>query len=386
MTNAASGHDGVDSVVNRCVELLLDDYERQGRHLSVDDVTRVLSRRSPAPEKWNTVWERLAALGVQIEGVDCELPAECIHPSELPRDSKRKSNGARNKYKSELDYPDHSLLDHAREILLARRYQAARNVGDCYDPTNEEFVEILESGQKAREELILSNIRLVFACANRFTTTLSMSKDDLVQEGIIGLFRATERYNPEQGYRFSTYATWWINQSIQRALVDRGHCIRVPVHVSDKIKRLAITARKLALRYGRTPTANELADELGYEIGAINFLLQIKQEARYLKSAHDANYESTVLSLTQKYIEAPDAHLEREELKELVEIALKSLDARIRRILIYRFGLLGNKPRTLEQVGRKLGITRERVRQIEKKALLRIASSWRAGILRPYAE
>jgi RNA polymerase sigma factor (sigma-70 family) len=383
---ATSGRNGPEALVDRCVKSLLDDYARQGNHLGLDDVTRVLSRRKLTPELSSTVWERLAAAGITIERLDADLQAYDESRGRGGRTVPDAPIRARpGSDRSELDYPHHRLLDHEREIQLARRFQAARNLGERWDPNGNYDSPIVESGRKAREELILSNIRLVFSCAKAFTETTSLAFDDLVQEGILGLLRAVDRYDPEKGFRFSTYATWWINQSIGRALNNDGHIIRVPSHVLARIRQLNRKKRRLSQRLRREPSARELAHELGWEIKKVNFLLQIKKDAQPIQDVLEGRAESKQRAPLFAKSEPPTRAVEREELKSVVSHVLSSLDARAQRILVYRFGLLGEKPRTLQQVGRRLGITRERVRQIEKKALQRIAHSGHGRELRPYA-
>ncbi len=387
MKTITGGQNDVETVVDRCVGLLVDDHARQGGYLSYDDVIRVLLRRKLAPEQCIIVWERLTAAGVKISELAVEHPTETKRRKEHRTDEVHASDKERRgSGLSELDYPSHPLLDHEREIQLARRHQAAKNLGHRPEGAIDDEKQILESGLKAKEELILSNIRLVFSCAKGFTASTSLSFEDVVQEGILGLFKAVDRYDPELGYRFSTYASWWIDQSIRRAIIDGGHTVRIPAGISERIRKLKRKRRRLSQQLGRVPTNNELAHEMAWGVEDINFLLQIQQDAQSIEDALADTDESSRGGLLRSRTESPTQHVEREELKSLIEQILSSLDARARRILVYRFGLLGNKPRTLEQIGRRMGITRERVRQIEKKALNRMAESWRRKILMPYAE
>ena len=384
--NVSGGKSDGGALLARCVELLLDDFVRQGNHLSVDDVARVLSRRDVAAEDWTAIFERLAASGVSISGPNVGVSDEVERQAEHGLSTRSATAGRRERASPVRDYAHHDLLDHEQEIQLARRYHAAKTLVASAERVEANAVELLDSGLRARETLVLSNVRLVFSCVKPFMSTPAISSDDLVQEGFLGLVHAVEKYNPELGFRFSTYATWWINQAIRRSLADRGHFVRVPSHVDRKIRRLKKRARRFALQFGRSPTVVELALELDCGTAEVSFLLQVKSDAQSIDERLDVGEASHVIGLRRERPEPPSMSFEREELKGIIEQVLESLDSRARAVLIHRFGLLGSKPRTLEYVGRKLGITRERVRQIEQKTLDRIGQSWRASKLRPYAE
>jgi RNA polymerase primary sigma factor len=249
---------------------------------------------------------------------------------------------------------------------------------------NPEAEAVIAAARAARARLILANLRLVSYCAKQHALTTCIPFEDMVQEGILGLLRAVEKYDPERGFRFSTYATWWIQQFIMRSIADRGRVIRIPVHIADKLRRLRKKTRRLTNRIGRPPTADQLAREIGCDIAEVNFLLSVETEVRSLDGSNDPDTQRTHIRSSGRN-ESPVKLVEHAELKDAIEKVLNSLTPRSRKVLILRFGLLGNKPRTLEQVGRRIGVSRERVRQIEKKALEQIAGTYRGEVLRPFA-
>lgn len=370
-----------DIAIARCLELLTDDYNRQGNFLSFDDVTRVVLRRRIPPEKAAILLERLKDNGIHVAEAAvpnaCNLQGESNQPTPEYRPLSVRSVTAH--------YARHDLLSHDEEIKLGRRYQAARSL-DGYESAedSEQRRQIIEAGTVARTRLVLSNIRLVIHFAKQHAEMTSIPLDDLIQEGIIGLFRAVEKWEPDRGFRFSTYASWWISQCISRAIADRGRMIRVPVHVIDRISALRKKRRKLLAATGRDPSEEELARELGWSLVDVFFILRIQQDAQ---SLDDSTNDDTRWRLHERMARAndsPTANAEKRELSSVIGQVLDTLDKRSRKILVMRFGLRGGKPRTLEQVGRKFGITRERIRQIEKKALQKIASTYRAKSLKPY--
>ncbi len=367
--------------ITRCLELLTDDFVRQGHFLSFDDVTRVALRRGIPPEKAAVLIERLKDNGIPVAKAAVtdasDQQGENNQPTPEHRSLALRSHAAH--------YAHHDLLNYDDEIKLGRRYQAARSLdGNEQAENSEQRQQIIETGAVARTRLILSNIRLVVHFAKQHVEMTSIPLDDLIQEGILGLFRAVEKWEPDRGFRFSTYASWWISQCISRAIADRGRMIRVPLHVIDRIVTLRKKRRKLLAATGRDPSEEELARELGWSLVDVFFILRIQQDAQ---SLDDSKNDDTRLRLHERIPsrnDSPTANAEKRELSSVIGQVLDTLDKRSRKILIMRFGLMGRKPRTLEQVGRKFGITRERIRQIEKKALQRIASTYRAKPLKPY--
>jgi RNA polymerase nonessential primary-like sigma factor len=222
--------------------------------------------------------------------------------------------------------------------------------------------------------------------AKKHELATSIPLEDLVQEGILGLFRAIDKYDPERGFRFSTYATWWINQSISRAIQNTGRTVRVPSHMFGRLRKLKRKRRRLANRLQRFPDEVELARELGWDISDVCLLLHVERDTKSLDQSSDDSGKNGFGWRLRSPIKSPDATAEQMELQRIISKVLKTLDERSRHILILRYGLNGRRPRTLEQVGEKYGVTRERIRQIEKRALEKISSGPRGALLREYAD
>ena len=247
-----------------------------------------------------------------------------------------------------------ALLTHDQEISLARRMETPRSVKDFED---------------ARGTLISANLRLVASVARRYLGH-GMPIEDLMQEGTIGLMRAVERFNYKKNFRFSTYAIWWIRRAISRAIADQARLIRLPVHVTDTLGKINKTRGALREKLGRMPTRTELAEGMSMTEEKLSELIRGAVEPLSLETPIGEEGESRLADL----IPAPDAHnpvaeATRGALRDELEAALDELTPREKEVIRLRYGLDGNEPRTLEEVGRELEVTRERVRQIESSAL-----------------
>jgi RNA polymerase primary sigma factor len=225
-----------------------------------------------------------------------------------------------------------------------------------------------EGDEQAKKKLIESNLRLVMSITRNYTKA-GVPLLDLIQEGNLGLIRAVEKFDYKLGYKLSTYATWWIRQAVTRALADQGRTIRLPVHVADQVRRLMRARRQLAQKVNREPTNDELAKESGFTPKRVQELLDLVEDPISLETPV-GDGESMYADLIEDiHSDRPDEEtsqkLRRVELSE----ALMRLNPRMRRVLALRFGLDGETPQTLEEVGAGLGITRERVRQLESRAL-----------------
>ncbi|VVM06881.1 RNA polymerase sigma factor SigA [Methylacidimicrobium cyclopophantes] len=241
----------------------------------------------------------------------------------------------------------------------------------------EEEVELAHRIQKgdaaARQKMIQANLRLVVKIAHDYATS-GLPLLDLISEGNIGLMKAVDRFDPSKGGKLSTYAAWWIKQSIKRALANQSKTIRLPVHLVDKIARMRRTAIRLAEEFGREPTDEELAQELGISATRVGELRTIAIQPASLNASVGEEEDGTSLGELVKDESAidPAAIIQSENLKKTVMDLLPALDARERKILALRFGLEGNEEMTLEEIGKKFHVTRERIRQLQNIALRKV--------------
>jgi RNA polymerase nonessential primary-like sigma factor len=241
-----------------------------------------------------------------------------------------------------------SLLTAAEEVELGRRVRR----GDT----------------AARARMIESNLRLVLMMARRYQNR-GLPLEDLVEEGNLGLIRAVEKFDPELGYRFSTYAGWWIRQSLDRALANQARLIRLPVHVGKAIAACRRVERRLTQQLGRRPRAEEVAEQCGSDVDEVRDLLSLHQEARAADRAADHGEGFLDETVADPHPENPESVLLSGEVRARLLACLDELDERQREVLCRRFGLQGHEPQTLEQTGRAVSLARERVRQIQLKAL-----------------
>jgi len=243
---------------------------------------------------------------------------------------------------------DGALLTHAEELELARR----KDLGD----------------EAAKRRLVECNLRLVISMARAYSAS-GVPLLDLIQEGNLGLMRAVEKFDYRRGYKLSTYATWWIRQSMSRAIADQGRTIRLPLHVLDVVKKLHRAKRKLTQTLGRDPLAAELAAELEIPVERVIELQRMTEDPVSLETPV-GDGESLFSDMVEDVnAPRPDDHVAGDERRRQLEEALDSLNERTRRVIEARFGLGDRDPATLEQVGTEIGVTRERVRQIETRAL-----------------
>jgi len=375
---------------------LLEKADLQG-YLTMEDILEVYQSAEGMSKQSSKLLAYLRNQGVDIlSDVEPELDAPASE--DLPEQSAQ--TPAQNENFNSEDSIEIYLKEMARvpllkvdeEISLAKRIVEGRLAqarltalnGRRNSRLGQELERQVEDGRLAREHIIKANTRLVVSIAKKYVGR-GVPFLDLIQEGNLGLMKAVEKYDYLRGFRFSTYATWWIRQTITRSIADQGRTIRLPVHLSDRLRHLNRAAQELEQSLGRPPTPDEISGRMNIPTKKVLWLLQVARVPVSLESPVGEE-EDTELGtfLEDQSTPTPLQAIYQKMLRERVDEVLSSLTPREARILRMRFGLDGSHPYTLEEVGAKFGLTRERIRQIEGKALRRLRHPCYARRLRDY--
>src|SRR5882724_7761700 len=329
---------------------------KENGHLSADEIAVALDELDLEPAQIDDFYHALEEL--QIEVVVVEEEEE--QPVEAPREV---STDALQLFLKDIGKVD--LLTAAQEVELAKRIER----GD----------------HSAKQEMVEANLRLVVSIAKKYRNQ-GLPFLDLIQEGTIGLVRAAEKFDYRKGFKFSTYATWWIRQAIARALADKARTIRIPVHVVEKLNTIGRAERKLVTELGREPTADEIAEVTGIDPEEVDSIKRSAQAPVSLeKPVGDEEESEFGQFIADEKAESPFDRAADLLTKEALKEALENLSYRERRVLELRYGLGGEHPRTLDEVGRTFNVTRERIRQIENQSLKKLQSLGEAQKLREVA-
>ena len=374
--------------------VLMDKAYAQG-FLLTDDIINAFPQAEAANEQLEELFAFLHGASIDVYEERQEVPAKAAVRRRRPEEeefdlSTISTDDTVGLYLKEMARVP--LLTTEQEVDLAKRLERGLNAQTKLDKMNgstgyrkrAELEGHVEDGRGARELLIKANTRLVVSIAKKYIGR-GVPFLDLIQEGNLGLMKAVEKFDYRRGFRFSTYATWWIRQTITRAIADQGRTIRVPVHMSDRIRRLYKAARQLEQVFGRKPTPEEIAIELNLEPRKVQWMLKVSWRPLSLErpvgEEEDTEFGAFIEDDTTP---TPTQSAYQNMLKEKVEEVLATLTPREARILRLRFGLQNGRSYTLEEVGQKFGLTRERIRQIEGKALRRLRHPRRSRQLRDY--
>jgi len=376
------------------MDMLLEKAGIQG-YLTPDDLVEILPDTRKDAEHLSVLLLALRRRGVEIVYPDSDLdpasPEENLPSLDSnPTVEAISSDDVVGLYLKEMSRVP--LLSVEEELDLAVQIERGRRAKQEYlqltgsksAVPNRKLRGIIEDGQLAREHLIKANTRLVVSIAKRYIGH-GVPFLDLIQEGNLGLMKAVEKYDYTRGFRFSTYATWWIRQTVTRALADQARTIRVPVHMIDRIRQMYKATHELEQRLGRVPTIEELANELGLDLKKVQWILKVSWLPLSLETPVGDDEDSELgMFIEDEFSPTPLQSAYQSMLREKIDEVLGTLSPRETRILRLRFGLDNGTPYTLEEVGEKFGLTRERIRQIEGKALRRLRHPRRARQLKEY--
>ncbi|MDK2820876.1 MAG: polymerase primary sigma factor [Clostridia bacterium] len=352
------------------VKALIDKGKNQGS-LTYREIMDALQGIELSPEQIDDIYEQLSSMGIEVI------------PEQADIEALEKENEETEENEIDLSVPENVAIDDPVRMYL-------KEIGRVPLLTPEEEIELakrMEAGdEEAKRRLAEANLRLVVSIAKRYVGR-GMLFLDLIQEGNLGLIKAVEKFDYRKGYKFSTYATWWIRQAITRAIADQARTIRIPVHMVETINKLIRISRQLLQQLGREPTPEEIAKEMDISVERVREIMKIAQEPVSLETPIGEEEDSHLGDFIEdEEAQAPADAASFMLLREQLEDVLDSLTPREKRVLRLRFGLDDGRARTLEEVGQEFGVTRERIRQIEAKALRKLRHPSRSKKLKDYLE
>ena len=362
------------------VNAMITQGKKNGNVLSLTEVGDYLSKLNISKEEIDEIYDRVEKNGISL--VDSREPN-----SEELADEEGDDDGVVLTKTGEIDVEatvpktlptDDPVRMYLKEIGKVSLLTA--------DEERELAIRMEQGDEEAKKKLCESNLRLVVSIAKRYLNR-GLSFLDLIQEGNLGLIKAVDKFDYTKGYKFSTYATWWIRQAITRSIADQARTIRIPVHMVETINKLIRISRQLLQEYGREPTSEEIAKEMGITVEKVREIKKISQDPVSLETPIGEEEDSHLGDfIPDDDVPAPVDAAAYSMLKEQLMDVLDTLSDREKKVLMLRFGLEDGRPRTLEEVGKEFNVTRERIRQIEAKALRKLRHPSRSKKLKDYLE
>ena len=362
------------------VDAMITQGKTNGNVLSLTEVGDYLSKLNISKEEIDEIYDRVEKNGISL--VDSREPN-----SEELADEEGDDDGVVLTKTGEIDVEatvpktlptDDPVRMYLKEIGKVSLLTA--------DEERELAIRMEQGDEEAKKKLCESNLRLVVSIAKRYLNR-GLSFLDLIQEGNLGLIKAVDKFDYTKGYKFSTYATWWIRQAITRSIADQARTIRIPVHMVETINKLIRISRQLLQEYGREPTSEEIAKEMGITVEKVREIKKISQDPVSLETPIGEEEDSHLGDfIPDDDVPAPVDAAAYSMLKEQLMEVLDTLSDREKKVLMLRFGLEDGRPRTLEEVGKEFNVTRERIRQIEAKALRKLRHPSRSKKLKDYLE
>jgi RNA polymerase primary sigma factor len=359
-----------DKKLAESISALAEKGKKQ-KHLSYEEIVDELQGYNLEPDSLDDILEHLQSLGINV-GTEVDGETEAEEETEKENIETEKVNAPEG---IEVDDPVRMYLKEIGRVPLLKAEQEM------------DLAQRIEAGEEeAKRQLVEANLRLVVSIAKRYVGR-GMLFLDLIQEGNLGLMKAVEKFDYRKGFKFSTYATWWIRQAITRAIADQARTIRIPVHMVETINKLSRIQRSLLQTLGREPTPLEVAEKMDIPVERVIEIMKVAQEPVSLETPIGEEDDSHLGDfITDEEAESPEESASFILLREHLDGILGTLTEREEKVLRLRFGLNDGRPRTLEEVGQEFGVTRERIRQIEAKALRKLRHPSRSKKLKDYIE
>ena len=359
---------------------LLERAKKQKNVVELQEIKEVFQKGSLTPAQLEGIVSYLEERKIDVLTMS-EIDSDEIEQSDVFPEEVEKEYEAKREDESEILHSERGSAEDPVRMYL-------KEIGRIPLLSSEEEIELakrMEMGdEEAKKKLSEANLRLTVSIAKRYSGR-GMQFLDLIQEGNLGLIKAVEKFDYRKGYKFSTYATWWIRQSITRAIADQARTIRIPVHMVETMNRVNRTSRRLLQEYGREPTPEEIAVTMNLPVERVREIQKISQEPVSLETPIGEEEDSHLGDFIQdEHVPVPSEEAAHTLLREQLEEVMDTLSDREQKVLALRFGLEDGKPHTLEEVGRDFQVTRERIRQIEAKALRKLRHPTRSRKLRDF--